>query len=1321
MSNQFNSNLSISPNLPALQQIRNLIYQLNQKKSPQYIKQEINQIVKQLGIEGEQYVLACLLESLDLNGQSNQMKNSLHQTNLKIEIKNLKESTINVKSNEIKPQVFYKTDINEYDEELKIFYDVYQQEWDLNKNQYIQPENTNKLISFADLLKDLGPYSTSSVEILNSLLQDFNYKFTPDDIFQCLQLFATDTKAVNDQNQRLPTAVDIAKIIFESLLVQQNNKLSQKNINKVFKQYKEIMEILPPLDLQIFSEAESRTESLLNKLYQEEIQCEYIIEALQQTKFSDKEEEKDFFATFITILIEESKFYENYPEKQLVIAGKLYGSIIREDLVQGQPLGIMLKIIIECSKKIKKLDFSISAIEQMKEKIFNYPQFIQKIIDIKSQIIEKNPMFVFNLYHQQQQQQIQQQQQQTNSPLIKQYQSASQQNMQSLQIQPNDSYFPIQQPQTNSNTNQNSIISFPKPETLKDTLQQTQKGSENIIQPYISKIENQTQSEITETSKQNTLKQMNQNKKKLQLKITTKHFDPSTLEIPIIPPQQIPQQINSATHRNAPQNLIQPTKIDLQTKNTLPIQPLNSQQTQILSQQIYTQQLHNFPPIQTLKQPDLQDPKESLSRPYTGGVGFESLRNALFQENEYKNLPITEILKKEDQQSNFLCDDQLKMKMTFLVNNLTEQQLEKNSSELKVFLENQNHFKWFISHLVLRRAPYEPDNQPLYITQQLPQEVFESHQQIQIVPNLVELINIQEDLQQHCSFLGLDLRNIIACALDKAIQEIIQPVISRSVTISLVTSREITLKDMCCEQEDTIVLKQIQQMMQKLSGNLALVTCREPLKNSFGNHLKNLLDQQQINENDKENIIIQAQNDNIDIGCQFIVKAVVEKALEEVKKDTLVNESMQKRRNLKEKGENFIDENYYKFVKNLPFNLQPKNLLSNFCTDWDNSTFLEYNIEVKNKIQNIIIDQNYNYIQKKQWLKITTETEISEYITEIIYKTDSKFFLYTADICIQYTLQQNKKDNNLNTFKNFDTCYIDQYSKLVVIILKSLENNEEIRIQIFQQFCDSYIVLLTKYHENDIYEFNQRPFFKLLFNLIYDIQRNDYSFEENQILLMYNIFANLLYQIQPLKFPGFANSWLEIVANRYFMPKLLNKEQNWTSYNQLIVVLLKFFKEIMQSQNIYNNDSIKAYFKGTLRVLFVILHDWQDFLTKFCNILCDQVPEKFVQIRNIILAAFPQSMRPPDPFIFEQTDQIEQIEEFKIFPVFYYPSYNQKMNEINLQNEIAINSLVISIPKFLFNSPEQNTVKFFDLKKEAYNIFLKLLKSTQVEMRENFC
>lgn len=54
--------------------------------------------------------------------------------------------------------------------------------------------------------------------------------------------------------------------------------------------------------------------------------------------------------------------------------------------------------------------------------------------------------------------------------------------------------------------------------------------------------------------------------------------------------------------------------------------------------------------------------------------------------------------------------------------------------------------------------------------------------------------------------------------------------------------------------------------------------------------------------------------------------------------------------------------------------------------------------------------------------------------------------------------------------------------------------------------------------------------------------------------------------------------------------------------------------------------------QGTLRVLLVLLHDFPEFLCDYHFSFCDVIPPNCIQMRNLILSAFPRNMRLPDPF-----------------------------------------------------------------------------------------
>lgn len=91
---------------------------------------------------------------------------------------------------------------------------------------------------------------------------------------------------------------------------------------------------------------------------------------------------------------------------------------------------------------------------------------------------------------------------------------------------------------------------------------------------------------------------------------------------------------------------------------------------------------------------------------------------------------------------------------------------------------------------------------------------------------------------------------IIAEALEKSLLEIIEPVIKRSVTISLISTKHLALKDFALEPDEKKVLKGSHLMARKLSESLALITSREPLKIALMNNLKLALKNLNISEED---------------------------------------------------------------------------------------------------------------------------------------------------------------------------------------------------------------------------------------------------------------------------------------------------------------------------------------------------------------------------------------------------------------------------------------------------------------------------------------
>lgn len=94
-----------------------------------------------------------------------------------------------------------------------------------------------------------------------------------------------------------------------------------------------------------------------------------------------------------------------------------------------------------------------------------------------------------------------------------------------------------------------------------------------------------------------------------------------------------------------------------------------------------------------------------------------------------------------------------------------------------------------------------------------PQTHIEPEEQSVLGPYLVIQSNIPLFAQQP------QLQRLVPRAIDRAIREIIQPVVERSVTIACITTRELITKDFVSEPEEAKMRKAAHLMVQNLAGN----------------------------------------------------------------------------------------------------------------------------------------------------------------------------------------------------------------------------------------------------------------------------------------------------------------------------------------------------------------------------------------------------------------------------------------------------------------------------------------------------------------------
>merc|ERR1711871_901282 len=194
-----------------------------------------------------------------------------------------------------------------------------------------------------------------------------------------------------------------------------------------------------------------------------------------------------------------------------------------------------------------------------------------------------------------------------------------------------------------------------------------------------------------------------------------------------------------------------------------------------------------------------------------------------------------------------------------------------------------------------------------------------------VIPNLSAHIVISPSLNFFVA--NPNLRRAVSMAVDRGIRETIQSVVEKCATLARSTTAELVLKDFAQEPNENNLRSAAQLMATNLAGSLAIVTCREPLRISIANHLRSLL--AQVNVNDAavvEQVVQVCCNDNLELGCKLIEKAVTERVSRDT--DEMLVGAIQARRKAREAGQPFIDAVASKggatYPQNLPDVLKPK-------------------------------------------------------------------------------------------------------------------------------------------------------------------------------------------------------------------------------------------------------------------------------------------------------------------------------------------------------------------------------------------------------------
>ena len=116
-----------------------------------------------------------------------------------------------------------------------------------------------------------------------------------------------------------------------------------------------------------------------------------------------------------------------------------------------------------------------------------------------------------------------------------------------------------------------------------------------------------------------------------------------------------------------------------------------------------------------------------------------------------------------------------------------------------------------------------------------------------------------------------------------------------------------------------------------------------------------------------------------------------------------------------------------------------------------------------------------------------------------------------------------------------DFRYIDSFVKLTVVLLKMFDfNKHEFMTKVLDYIGD----VLDEDHRTKKAQFNQRPYYRMLMNILTAVNHSDCFNSKTQLLILFSM-ADLFKRLSPSAYPAFCFSWLELISHKQFLPHFL--------------------------------------------------------------------------------------------------------------------------------------------------------------------------------------
>lgn len=287
-----------------------------------------------------------------------------------------------------------------------------------------------------------------------------------------------------------------------------------------------------------------------------------------------------------------------------------------------------------------------------------------------------------------------------------------------------------------------------------------------------------------------------------------------------------------------------------------------------------------------------------------------------------------------------------------------------------------------------------------------------------------------------------------------------------------------------------------------------------------------------------------------------------------------------------------------------------------------------------------------------EWVRVYSTSKNPEvafvpYITylqkeRILNGEDVSSAFYRTAINCAVDLDGGKLDSNAVFYGT------DSLAKLIVLIVKNYGDKSGTSSVSRTVYYYNKIITIMSYAlvQRQLDEsFSQRPWSRFFTSMLSEFGSIEHGLPDTYYGCLKS-FANVLGITQPTYAPRFAFGWLSIVSHRLFMPKLLSapRDEGWPELHRCLMWLLRFLAPFLKGEM---TSSSRSMFRGTLRILLVLMHDFPEFLVEFYHTLSTAIPPHCVQLRNIVLSAFPHN-EAPLPDCYKRLDQL--VPDMQRFP-----------------------------------------------------------------------